>query len=94
MGGTETPIQSSADENSVPLTLPPLSADEKAAKGRKTKPTVTQAEPTAPRARDPETGLELDEYGLPISGPARKRWLADARIDDPALTGKTENPNG
>lgn len=51
---------------------------------------ATQAEPTAPRPRDPETGLELDEYGLPTSGPARRQWLAEAGIDDPALKSAAE----
>lgn len=88
---TETAMKSSVveggGENGGGQTAPP-SADDKSPKGRKGKvaePKATQAEPTAPRARDPKSGLELDEHGLPLSGPARRRWLAAANIEDPAL---------
>lgn len=60
-------------------------------------PEVTQGEPTQPRAVDPDTGLELDEHGLPLSGPMRARWLAEKDITDPALNAsaeETENANG
>jgi hypothetical protein len=42
----------------------------------------TQADPTAPRARD-ETGRELDEFDLPLSGPARRARLAELGKRDP-----------
>lgn len=84
---TDPAIQSTPGENGGdPIAPPP--AQDRAPKGRKGKQAgseTTQAEPTAPRARDPETGLELDEHGLPLSGPARRRWLAEANIEDPAL---------
>lgn len=96
---TETAIQSTPGEGGGDqAALPP--ADDKAPKGRKSKaaePATTQNESTAPRARDPETGLELDEHGLPLSGPARRRWLAEANIEDPALksgAGEQENIDG
>lgn len=88
---TETAIQSSVvesgGENGGDQDTPPPVGD-RAPKGRKGKaaePKATQAAPTAPRARDPKSGLELDEHGLPLSGPARRRWLAEANIEDPAL---------
>lgn len=100
MGGDDTnpALQSSDSEDTIAATLPPLSIGDKPAKGRKGRQAgAAQAEPTAPRAVDPDTGLELDEHGLPLSGPARRRWLADAGIEDPALTigaPETEKPNG
>lgn len=65
----------------------------KARKGKAAEPETTQAEPTAPRPIDADTGLELDEHGLPTSGPARRRWLADAGIEDPALKTGAEEEN-
>lgn len=59
-------------------------------RGKPKAPAVTQAEPTAPVPVDPETGLELDQFGLPTSGPARTRWLADRGIDDPALNERAD----
>ncbi len=53
-------------------------------------PEVKQGEPTQPRAVDPDTGLELDEHGLPLSGPMRARWLAEKGITDPALSAGSE----
>lgn len=44
---------------------------------------VTQEEPTAPRPVDPATGRQLDEHGLPLSGPARVAALKGE--PDPAL---------
>lgn len=56
---------------------------------------VTQGEPTQPQAVCPHTGLVLDEYGLPVSGPARVKWLHERGIDDPALiANETENDHG
>lgn len=46
---------------------------------------VSRAQPTLPPPIDPKTGLELDEHGLPTSGPARASWLAERRIADPAV---------
>lgn len=68
---------------------------EQNAPGKKSrKPKVTQAEPTQPRKVDPDTGLELDEYDLPLSGPARVKALKARGLDtDPALT-TTENADG
>lgn len=43
---------------------------------------IIQADPTAPRERAPN-GLELDQWGLPLSGPMRARWLADMGKLDP-----------
>lgn len=43
---------------------------------------IIQADPTAPRERAPN-GLELDQWGLPLSGPIRARWLADMGKPDP-----------
>lgn len=43
---------------------------------------VTQAEPTKPRPHDPQ-GRELDGFGLPVSGPARLRRLAEMGRSDP-----------
>jgi hypothetical protein len=43
---------------------------------------TTQAEPTAPRPVSPE-GRALDQWGLPMSGPARARALAEAGKPDP-----------
>lgn len=88
-------IQSTPGENGgASIVLQP--AEDKAPTGRKGKqaaPKAVQAEPTAPRAVDPATGLELDEHGLPTSGPARKRWLAKSGIEDPALKGSGEQEN-
>ncbi len=53
-----------------------------------------QAKPTQPRAVDAISGLLLDVHGLPISGPARRRWLEDAGIEiDPALKAQDEAEN-
>lgn len=96
----EPPGQSSG-QITEPATAPPPVEDKaprapKSPKGKAAEPVTTQAEPTAPRPRDPKTGLELDEYGLPTSGPARRQWLAEAGIDDPALmsTAEKENSDG
>lgn len=43
---------------------------------------TTQEAPTAPRPRD-AAGRELDEYGLPLSGPARAALLAELGRPDP-----------
>lgn len=99
-GGTETAPQSSGDEQSGPTAA---AAETKAApakggkgKSAKAEPEITQGEPTQPRAVDEATGLQLDQWGLPLSGPARLRWLADAGIEvDPALIAtEEENANG
>ena len=44
---------------------------------------TTQAKPTQPRPVDPGTGRQLDEYGLPLSGPARVARLAELGKPDP-----------
>lgn len=44
---------------------------------------TTQEEPTQPRPVDQETGRELDEFGLPRSGPARASRLAELGKPDP-----------
>lgn len=55
---------------------------------RKAKTTVepavetTQAEPTQPRPVD-DVGRELDGYGLPLAGPARRRVLEEMGKPDP-----------
>lgn len=51
-----------------------------AAKGGPT--AAKPAPPTQPRPRD-ENGRELDEYGLPLSGPARVKALAALERPDP-----------
>lgn len=87
MGDIETPTPSTPEGGDGPATPP--AADDKAPRARKSRPTepeVTQAEPTLPPPTDPATGLELDEHGLPTSGPARAMWLAERGIADPALT--------
>lgn len=71
--------------------------DKRARKDKPTAPKMTQAAPTAPRTIDRKSGLELDEHGLPLSGPARRRWLRDANIEDPALNrraGEQEKADG
>jgi hypothetical protein len=55
------------------------SAPRTKSKGQGEAPEVTQNEPTKPRPRD-AAGRELDEHGLPLSGPARIRAL-DGRPD-------------
>lgn len=45
-------------------------------------PTTKQAEPTQPRARD-TAGRELDEWNLPLSGPARAVALEELCKPDP-----------
>lgn len=47
-----------------------------------TEPKKTQAEPTRPRPID-DAGRELDEFGLPLSGPARAAKLARLKKPDP-----------
>lgn len=42
----------------------------------------TQDKPTNPRPRD-AAGRELDQWGLPFSGPARVRRLAELGKPDP-----------
>ncbi|UIJ46901.1 hypothetical protein LZK98_08155 [Sphingomonas cannabina] len=42
----------------------------------------TQAEPTQPRPVD-HNGYQLDEHGLPLVGPARRRVLEKLRAADP-----------
>lgn len=95
-GGTDIAPQSSGDEEIVD-TQPPATGG----KGRKGKPAAaepeaSQGDPTRPMPVDEDTGLALDQWGLPISGPARLRWLADAGIEvDPALiASEEENDNG
>ncbi|MBN8844794.1 MAG: hypothetical protein J0H88_16255 [Sphingomonadales bacterium] len=78
----------------------PAATGAQPARGRRAapaEPEVTQADPTAPQPVDEATGLVLDKHGLPISGPARLRWLADAGIEvDPAQIAaeEAENANG
>ena len=62
--------------------------------------TTTQAQPTRPRPTDAE-GRELDGFGLPLSGPARKRRLEELGKPDPnaepqawASDAATETQNG
>lgn len=55
-----------------------------------TKPQVTQAEPTKAPARCPDTGLELDQFGLPFNGVFRAARLAALGIEDPALNPTTD----
>ena len=43
---------------------------------------ATQAEPTRSRPAD-RNGRELDEHGLPLSGPERKRKLEELGKPDP-----------
>lgn len=43
---------------------------------------ATQAEPTRSRPTD-QNGRELDEHGLPLSGPARRRRLEGLGKPDP-----------
>ena len=79
-------------------TVPPSSgegdSEKRARKPKAQTPEATQAEPTQPRAIDPNTGLELDEHDLPLSGPARVKAMAARGLDtDPALTA-TENADG
>ena len=59
-----------------------------------TKPKMTQDEPTRPRDVCPETGRQIDEFGLPISGPARARKLAEIGKPDPrdAAEAKAASP--
>lgn len=47
-------------------------------------PDITQAEPTAPRPVDPD-GRALDQWGLPLSGPARIRALTELKKPDPQV---------
>lgn len=79
--GTDNAATSSAAEKSGSAPETPPVPDPAPAK-----PRTSQAEPTKPRPIDPKTGFELDEHGLPTSGPARAQWLAKAGIADPALT--------
>jgi hypothetical protein len=46
---------------------------------------TTQEEPTQAPPRD-KAGFELDEHGLPRSGPERAARLEDLGIEDPALS--------
>lgn len=50
-------------------------------KGQQAEP-IIQADPTAPRERD-AFGSELDQWGLPLSGPIRARMLAELGKPDP-----------
>lgn len=43
---------------------------------------TTQAQPTRPRPTD-GNGRELDGFGLPLSGPARRRKLEELGKPDP-----------
>jgi hypothetical protein len=60
---------------------------------------TTQEQPTRPRPTD-AMGRQLDEYGLPLSGPARDRALSELGKPDPNvdpdawLDLNTENTNG
>lgn len=45
-------------------------------------PKAVQALPTQPRPVDAQ-GYVLDEWGLPLNGPARLRWLEKLRRPDP-----------
>jgi hypothetical protein len=47
-------------------------------------PKATQEAATQERPTD-DQGHVLDEHGLPLSGPVRAAWLADAGMEDPAL---------
>lgn len=51
---------------------------------------TSQEEPTRPRPVDPATGRQLDEHGLPISGPARIAALRGK--PDPAAPDATNEP--
>lgn len=105
-GDTDPALQSSIDDLAPNAPLPAVSNDVRTAPARGSgrraaKPEakvgrgeVGQAEPTQPRAVDTASGLQLDEHGLPISGPARRRWLEDAGIEiDPALKAADEAEN-
>lgn len=76
-GDTNTARQSSGDAADEPAKPKP---------GKPGKPQVTQAEPTKAPARCPDTGLELDQFGLPFNGVFRAARLAALGIKDPALT--------
>jgi hypothetical protein len=47
------------------------------------RPARRHAEATAPRATCPKTGRQLDEFGLPLTGPARAAELARLGQPDP-----------
>ncbi|WP_336958750.1 hypothetical protein [Sphingobium aquiterrae] len=47
-------------------------------------PEKSQAQPTAPRPVD-AMGRELDQWGLPLNGPARARALAALQKPDPNI---------
>lgn len=85
-GGDPADLSSMGDEGASGAASAGDVKPAKGGKGKAAAPPAAQAAPTRPRAIDPDTGLELDEYGLPTSGPARRQWLARAGIDDPALT--------
>ncbi len=92
-GDTDPALQSSIDETG-PAAPSPASGKGGKGRGKAAEPETVQADPTQPRAVDTASGLLLDEHGLPISGPARRRWLEDAGIEiDPALKAQDEAEN-
>ena len=98
-GDTDTALPASVVEAGAPPAPPPADAKpaRKPGKRKAANAVTSQADATAPRSIDPETGLELDEHGLPTARVARRRWLAAANIEDPALTsaaGEQENIDG
>ncbi len=57
-------------------------------------PQTTQADPTQPRPVD-ATGRTLDQWGLPVSGPARLKALGgkpDPALDAPAEPAAAPTP--
>ena len=47
-------------------------------------PKTIQDDPTKPRA-EAENGLQLDDWGLPLAGPARQAALAELNKPDPNI---------
>lgn len=74
----------------VPSSTSKLAAGEIARKAR-----TSQAAPTLPARRD-KHGFELDHWGLPVCGPARKATLERLGKSDPDIdtTGWPEPPAG
>lgn len=56
------------------------------------KPRTSQDAPTQPQPRD-ANGRLLDQWGLPISGPARAARLAELGIADPAIEPSLPGPD-
>lgn len=53
------------------------------AKSKAAAPAVVETEPTAPAPRCAKTGRPLDQWGLPLNGPARVAALAELGMPDP-----------